>query len=80
MVDVNIDIRIDATGLRCPMPVLKARRALEQMRAGAVLEITATDPVAPLDMQHFCNEAGHALLSSIEEGGIYTFCIKARDD
>ncbi|MGB0919894.1 MAG: sulfurtransferase TusA family protein [Alphaproteobacteria bacterium] len=71
---------IDATGLRCPMPVLKARRALEGMQPGEVLEIKATDPVAPLDMQHFCNEAGHTLVSSVEEDGIYTFCIRCRDD
>ncbi len=71
---------IDATGLRCPMPVLQARKALDTMKARQVLKLTATDPVAPLDMQHFCNEAGHTLMSSIEKDGVFIFMIKVRDD
>ena len=74
------DKRVDATGLKCPMPVLKARRALEEMQAGEVLQLSATDPVSPLDMQHFCNEAGHELISSIEEEGVFIFMIRCCDD
>lgn len=53
--------QIDARGLKCPMPVLKARRALAEMAPGTVLEVLATDPNSPADMADFCAAAGHAL-------------------
>lgn len=55
------DKTLDYRGLKCPLPVLKARRALKDMAAGAVLEIQADDPASPLDFAHFCEEAGHHL-------------------
>ena len=53
---------LDATGLRCPLPVLRARKAIRAMAAGATLEVLATDPAAPADFEAFCRETGHALL------------------
>ena len=61
---------IDATGLLCPLPVLKARKRLLALPAGARLLIRTDDPAAVVDMPHFCAEAGHALLSCTEEGGV----------
>lgn len=58
---------LDATGLICPMPVLKARRALRDLAPGAVLEVRATDRAAPADFRAFCEATGHRLLS-LEEG------------
>ncbi|MFL5259864.1 MAG: sulfurtransferase TusA family protein [Hyphomicrobiales bacterium] len=59
---------VDARGLLCPLPVLKARKALAKMPRGAVLELRATDPAAEIDVPHFCREQGHALIS-MERGG-----------
>ena len=64
-------ITLDLTGLKCPLPVLKARRQIGQMEAGAVLEIKADDPAAPLDFGHFCLTGGHRLLESTENNGVF---------
>jgi tRNA 2-thiouridine synthesizing protein A len=57
------DQNIDAIGLLCPLPVLKARKALLSMQAGQVLRLVASDPAAVIDVPHFCNESGHVLVS-----------------
>ncbi|WP_123792694.1 sulfurtransferase TusA family protein [Pacificibacter maritimus] len=57
------DQNIDAVGLLCPLPVLKARKALMSMQAGQVVRLVASDPAAVIDVPHFCHEAGHELLS-----------------
>lgn len=54
---------LDAIGLLCPLPVLKARKRLMALDAGAVLKLLADDPAAVIDVPHFCAEAGHALVS-----------------
>ncbi len=56
----------DARGLKCPLPVLRAARALRAMREGEVLRLVATDPMAAIDLPHFCREAGHAHLGMAE--------------
>jgi tRNA 2-thiouridine synthesizing protein A len=53
----------DARGMKCPLPVLKARRLIREMTPGEILEVQATDPGAPADFEHFCQTAGHRLLS-----------------
>ncbi len=57
------DQDIDAIGLLCPLPVLKARKALLAMQSGQVLRLVASDPAAVIDVPHFCAEAGHRLLA-----------------
>jgi tRNA 2-thiouridine synthesizing protein A len=54
---------LDALGLLCPLPVLKARKRLRAMAPGAVLRLLATDPAAVIDVPHFCAESGHELVS-----------------
>ena len=71
----QISQSLDLTGLKCPLPVLKARRQLAQMTDG-VLEVTADDPAAPLDFEHFCDTAGHQLLRNDAAGGIFPFHIR----
>lgn len=66
---MKIDQTLDARGLLCPLPVLKARKRLQAMAAGQVLRVQADDPVAVVDFPHFCGEAGHTLLSA--EGQVY---------
>lgn len=68
---------LDARGLLCPLPVLKARKRLMQMEPGEVLEILADDPAAVIDMPHFCNEQGHELLASEPQPeGATLYCIR----
>ncbi len=61
------DQELDASGLLCPLPVLKARKRLKAMAPGAVLRLVATDPAAVIDVPHFCAEQGHELVA-VEEG------------
>ena len=73
----EIATTLDATGLICPLPVLKARRALKPLAPGAVLEVLATDPGATKDFAHFCETTGCELLASSEEpGGILRFRLR----
>lgn len=69
-------IDIDARGLRCPLPVLRAQKALRAMRPGARLRIRTDDPMALIDMPHFCAEAGHQLLAQAEQPDGHLFEIR----
>ncbi len=62
------DQLLDARGLKCPLPVLKARKRLRDLGAGEVLTVLADDPMAPLDLEHLAQEDGHALLAIAQEG------------
>lgn len=68
--------RLDASGLKCPMPVLKARRLLRDLPEGDELEILATDPGAPGDFTHFCEVTGYMLLHVKAAEGIHTIVIR----
>ena len=70
------DQTLDAKGLNCPLPILKAKKALKGMEAGKVLEILSTDPGSVADFAAFCNQTGNELLSSATAGDVYTFEIK----
>ena len=69
-------IILDAKGLKCPLPVLKARKALKDLPAGAVLRVLATDPGAVADFKHFCDTTGHRLLGHRDEDGVFVFEIE----
>lgn len=70
------DFELDATGLLCPLPVLKARKRLKSLEPGAVLCVLADDPAAVIDIPHFCAEAGHELLSQSGEGPAQRYLIR----
>lgn len=70
------DQLLDAKGLNCPLPILKAKKALKGMSAGQILEIQATDPGSVADFAAFCNQTGNDLMSSGSEGDVYKFEIK----
>jgi len=75
--NAGTDATLDATGLLCPLPVLKAKRALRPLPPGGVLEVLATDPGAVKDFEHFCQATGCELLESSEQpGGILRFRLK----
>ena len=69
-------VEVDACDLRCPMPLLKAKRALNAMSPGEVLRVTATDSGSQRDFRVFAEQSGHALLSSDESEGIYTYLLR----
>jgi tRNA 2-thiouridine synthesizing protein A len=71
------DILLDASGLKCPLPVLKARRQIEAMDSNTILLILADDPAAPLDFAHFCEVGGHELLDqNNHDQGLISFRIR----
>ncbi len=65
----SYDATLDAVGLLCPLPVLKARKRLKSMSSGAVLRLEASDPAAVIDVPHFCAEQGHTLLGDAPDAG-----------
>lgn len=66
----------DLRGLKCPLPVLKARKRIASMAAGALLEIETTDPMAVIDIPHFCREDGHSLEATCPAEGGHRFLIR----
>ena len=72
------DIMLDTRGLKCPLPVLRARKAMQGVPAGEVLQVLATDPGTVRDFQAFCEATGHELVDRSEEAGEFTFRIRKR--
>lgn len=70
------DLILDARGLLCPLPVLKARKRLESLASGQRLQMHADDPAAIIDVPHFCTEAGHTLIDSREDDGAMLYIIE----
>lgn len=67
---------LDAKGLNCPLPILKAKKALKSMDAGTTLEVQSTDPGSVADFAAFCRTTGNELVEQDEEGGIWTYLIR----
>ncbi|VAW93228.1 Uncharacterized SirA/YedF/YeeD family protein HTH_1886 [hydrothermal vent metagenome] len=72
----NFDQELDASGLNCPLPILRAKKSLAGMDAGQVLHIIATDPGSVKDFEAFAKQTGNELMESKEEGGKFVFLIK----
>jgi tRNA 2-thiouridine synthesizing protein A len=70
------DAEVDARGLLCPLPVLKARRRLLALAPGQVLRLCATDPMARIDVPAFAREAGHEVLAASDEDGAQVWLIR----
>ena len=67
---------LDAKGLNCPLPILKAKKALKTMDGGKTLEILSTDPGSVADFAAFCRTTGNELVEQSEEGGVWTYLIR----
>jgi tRNA 2-thiouridine synthesizing protein A len=78
MTERRYDALVDARGLSCPMPLVKARQALMVLEGGATVCVLATDPAAPGDFEEFAEATGHALLDSLERDGIFVVVIEKR--
>ena len=70
------DAELDASGLNCPLPLLKAKMALNGLASGAVLKVIATDAGSQRDFRTFARLAGHTLLQEQAEAGVYTYWLK----
>ena len=67
---------LDTKGLLCPLPVLKARKALKSVPAGGLLRVLATDPASVIDFKAFCLTTGHELVEASQDGKVYVFLIR----
>jgi tRNA 2-thiouridine synthesizing protein A len=72
----DFDEELDASGLNCPLPILRAKKALAKLDTGKVLHIIATDPGSVKDFEAFARQTGNELMESKEEGGKFQFLIK----
>jgi tRNA 2-thiouridine synthesizing protein A len=70
------DRTLDTTGLACPLPILKTKKAISELPKGATLEVLATDPGAVADFHAFCAATGHILLEHSNQRGIYRFLLR----
>lgn len=70
------DQTLDARGLNCPLPILRAKKALNALTSGQTLQVKATDPGLVLDFQSFAKQTGHRLLESHESNGEYSFLLQ----
>lgn len=73
---MEIDRELDTSGLKCPLPVLKAKKALRDMEPGATLRVISTDPSSVNDFAEYCSNSGHALMESTEDDGAFLFTIQ----
>lgn len=78
MSEPTIHKDLDVKGLNCPLPILRAKKALADMESGQVLRVTATDPGSVKDFAAFCKQTGNPLLSSTESPSEFTFVISKR--
>ena len=69
---------IDVKGLNCPLPILRAKKALSELESGQILKVTATDPSSVKDFAAFCKQTGNALISSVETAADFVFVIAKR--
>ncbi len=69
-------VKLDLRGLKCPLPVMKARRKLRDLPAGHRLQVETTDPLAVIDIPHFCHENGHQLETSEALENAHRFLIR----
>lgn len=74
--DVKVDSNLDCTGMSCPMPILKTKKAVDGLQVGQVLQMTATDPGSVKDVEAWASKTGQQLLGHEEAGGKFVFYIK----
>ncbi len=74
----DFDQELDACGLNCPLPILRAKKSLSSLESGQVLHIIATDPGSVKDFEAFAKQTGNELLESNEDGGKFHFLVKKK--
>lgn len=73
---MRIDLELDTTGLMCPLPLLRLKKALQTLEGGQVVKVLATDPASVLDFGVFLEQAGHEMLERSEEAGVFAYLIR----
>jgi len=73
---LNVDLEVDARGLNCPLPILRARNGINSLDKGQVMRVVATDPGSVKDLEAFCKQTGNEMLDSEQENGEYRFNIR----
>ncbi|OHA81862.1 MAG: hypothetical protein A2675_01805 [Candidatus Yonathbacteria bacterium RIFCSPHIGHO2_01_FULL_51_10] len=76
MSDEHYDRELDATGLNCPLPILRTKKALGEMASGQILKVKATDPGSVKDFESFAKQTGNKLLASGQEDGVFCFYLQ----
>ena len=74
----SFDVEVDATGLNCPLPILKAKKALAELTSGQVLKVISTDPGAKRDFEAFARQTGNELIAHSQAGDALSFYLKRR--
>lgn len=77
---MNFDKELDTRGLKCPLPILKTKKSLNDMASGQVLKVFSTDSGSVKDMQAFANQTGNTLVSQTEKNGEYIFFMQKKTD
>jgi tRNA 2-thiouridine synthesizing protein A len=75
---MEFDKELDTRGLNCPLPILKAKKALADMASGAVLKVVSTDPGSTRDFQAFARQTGNELVAQNTEGGTFVHLLRRR--
>lgn len=78
--DEQAEVQVDACGLKCPEPVMMLHKALNEVASGKLVAMQATDPTTVRDVHKFCTYLGHSLLSFLEEGGVFSYTIRKKED
>ncbi|RZD15700.1 MAG: sulfurtransferase TusA family protein [Candidatus Acididesulfobacter guangdongensis] len=73
---LNISKTLDASGLSCPMPIVKTKKEIDSLSSGQILEVISTDPGSKNDMTAWCKRTGNELVESAEQGGKFQFYVK----
>jgi tRNA 2-thiouridine synthesizing protein A len=73
---LNADLEVDARGLNCPLPILRAKKGINTLSSGQVLKIVATDPGSVKDLEAFCKQTGNEMLESTQRNGEFHFNIR----
>ena len=74
----HVDAHVDARGLSCPLPILRAKKTLATLQSGQVLRVEATDPGSKQDFSAFARQTGNALLAQVDDGDVTVFYLQRR--
>jgi tRNA 2-thiouridine synthesizing protein A len=75
---MRVDLELDTSGLMCPLPLLRLKKALLSMEEGQIVRVLATDPASVLDFGVFLEQAGHEMLERAEDTGVFRYLIRKR--
>ncbi|MCG3202745.1 MAG: Sulfur carrier protein TusA [Gammaproteobacteria bacterium] len=74
----SVDLQLDTSGLNCPLPILKTKKALSTMLSGQLIRVMATDPASRIDFAAYCAQTGHQLIEESAEDGRFVFVLRKK--